>query len=179
MKKHRHLSTRRTFALACPAFFFTMAFWVLGLLFGTSFYFMLSVPPSSTSNSITPLILHIPFDSVSVQDSPKCPSGSRLLFSHILPGVESDTCYRVLDEEPYLEIGAGFWKCKSGLFSGFEDLKDSETSALWNIGEKFVCVEDAAISIEDFEYVFDYDNSAKVVSSKVDFFKNIDILEFI
>jgi hypothetical protein len=174
MKKHWPLSTRRTFALACPAFFFTMAFWAFSLLFGTSFYFMLSVPSASTSQSIVPLLSHIPFDSISIQDSPKCPSKSRLLFSHTLPGVTSGSCYRLLDQAPYLEIGTGFWKCRSGLFSGFQELKDSETSTLWNIGQKFVCVQDVAISIEDFEYVFDSPSSTKTTSSKVWIFHSVN-----
>lgn len=162
MNKEELLKSRRTFALSCPAIFFTLAFWSLGLLLGTAAYFLVTRPSHSLSASVKHLISLTPVASVSVQDSPSCPQGSRLLFSLDLPGFSDASCYRELDEAPYIEIGTGWWKCNSGLFGAFTYFESTQTSSVWNLGAKFVCVEEFVIPIDDFYY------SAEASQSGVD-----------
>ena len=153
MGKKHNLKYRQTFALACPGIFFTLSFWSLGLLLGTSIYFLISGPSSSQSTFISNLVKSIPLSSMNAYDSPQCPEGSRLLFTFNLPGISDKSCFRSIDYSPYIEISTSWWKCESGLFTGFQGFQNTSTSTIWNLGKKFICVKDVDINIEDFEYV--------------------------
>lgn len=152
MNKEGLLKSRRAFALSCPAIFFTLAFWSLGLLLGTGAYFLVSSPSHAVSNSIKHLISLTPVTSLSVQDTPNCPQGSRLLFRSDLPGLSDSSCYKELSESPYIDFGTGWWKCKSGLFGTYTLFEPTQTSSVWNLGEKFVCAEEMVVSMGDFYY---------------------------
>jgi hypothetical protein len=153
MKQKHRLKYRQQFALACPGFFFTLSFWSLGLLIGTSIYFLINNPSSIQSIFVTNLVSSIPITSLDIYDTPQCPSGSRLLFSFNLPGIAETTCFRSLDDSPYIQIGTGWWRCKSGLFRGFQAFENTLTSTIWNIGQKFICVNDIELSIDHFDYI--------------------------
>lgn len=152
MKNEQRLKSRRSFALACPGIFFTLAFWSLGLLLGTATYFVVQVPSSDESEVVKHIISRVPVTSLSVQKSPHCPEGSRLLFSLTVPGVPSSSCFRPLADAPFVEVASGWWKCKSGLFSDFQNFEESRTSVMWNLGDAFVCAKQAAFALEDFVY---------------------------
>ena len=171
MKNEDLLKSRRTFAIACPGIFFTLAFWSLALILGTGIYFLVSEPSKTISDSITTLISLTPFKSVVVQDTPQCSDGFRLLFTFDLPGLSESSCYRELTESPYIDIGAGWWKCKSGLFGKYIPFESTQTSSIWNLGEKFICVEEMILPIDDFYY------STSTTTTGLDDMSSIRILE--
>ena len=153
MNKEHHLKLRRHFALACPGLFFTLTFWSLSLLMGTATYFLVSESYQISSGLLSHLISSLPFSSISVESSPKCPDNSHLLFSWEIPGVSESSCHRSLSTSPYIEVANGWWKCKSGLYSGFQMLDQTNSTIAWNLGQKFVCVEKVDLDFQDFEYV--------------------------
>ena len=152
MKKQARLKYPRHFGLACPGIFFTLTFWGLSLLMGTATYFLVSESSSLNTSFLSILMTSLPFSTVNIQTSPNCPNTSRLLFSWSVPGI-LNSCYRNFSESPYVETGNGWWKCKSGLYTDFKMFNDSKTSIIWNLGEKFICIEEIQLGIDDFEYI--------------------------
>jgi hypothetical protein len=175
MKGKHKLNLRKTFALACPGVFFTLSFWSLGLLFGTAIYYLISGPSAFQSTFVTNLVNRIPFTSVEIVDTPQCPDGSRLLFTFNLPGVSSNSCYRNIPQAPYIEIGSGWWKCNSGLYSGFQYFDQTNSSKIWNLGQKFACVKDIDISVDDFEYESQKSSSDDTITADVIFLDHLGL----
>ena len=153
MNKEHHLKVRRQFALACPGLFFTLTFWGLSLLMGTTTYFLVSESSQTSSGFLSHILSAIPFSAISIQSSPNCPENSRLLFSWSLAGISESSCFRALEISPYIEVATGWWKCKSGLYSGFEMMQETQSTTAWNLGQKFVCVEKADFEVDSFEYI--------------------------
>ena len=152
MKKKTHLSSRRTYALACPAFFFTLSFWSLTFLLSTSIYFFTQHPSAEITTHIPHLISRVPFTTPSIQDTPQCPENTRLLFSFNLPAVSASTCFRSSSDTSSIEVSSSWWKCHSGLYRNYAPFEQTSASMLWNIGSKFLCVRDLETPLGDFEY---------------------------
>lgn len=162
MKKEHLLHSKRFFALHHTSYFFTVGFYSCILLISLCLIILSNRISTLHQQDIYNLISLSPLNSLSFSSTVKCPDSNRLIFSYKMPGFSKYSCYKPDDSLPNsLELGSGWFKCKSLFFKSFKLFEETTTKNIYNLGSEYICGGSEDLDINDFEYI-PKDNATRV-----------------